>query len=111
MIALLKRPREPGATRCAHTDQPPADSPPIVMALGSPPKAAMLRLIQPSAACWSSKPKSPPPVKDGSARKQSAPSPPEDRAGRREAALLSDIRRFRLAASKRNVVVLLPRVL
>jgi hypothetical protein len=30
MTAPANRPREPGADRCPHTDQPPADSPPMV---------------------------------------------------------------------------------
>ena len=49
------------------------------MSSGSPPKAAMLRLIQPSAACWSSKPKSPPPVSDESARKPERAQPVVER--------------------------------
>ena len=38
---------------------PPADWPPMVIRSGSPPKAAMFRLTQRVAACWSRKPKLP----------------------------------------------------
>ena len=40
----------------ALTEIDPADSPAIVTLSGSPPNAAMFRLTQPSAACWSSRP-------------------------------------------------------
>jgi hypothetical protein len=38
LTARANSPREPGAARCPHTDQPPADSPPMVTCRGSPPK-------------------------------------------------------------------------
>ena len=43
-------------TRWTHTENAPADSPPSVTCLGSPPNAAMLRWTQRSAACWSISP-------------------------------------------------------
>ena len=55
-IARWKSPREPGETRWASTDRPPADWPAIVTLCGSPPNCAMLRCTQRSAACWSIKP-------------------------------------------------------
>src|SRR3569832_1055676 len=45
-MACPNRPREPGATRWAQTDQPPADSPPTVTRPGSPPNAAALARTQ-----------------------------------------------------------------
>ena len=56
IMAPANRPRDPGATRCVQTDQPPADSPPIVTRAGSPPKAGMFSCTQRSAACWSISP-------------------------------------------------------
>ena len=55
-IARWNSPREPGDTRCASTDTPPADWPAIVTLRGSPPNCAMLRCTQRSAACWSISP-------------------------------------------------------
>src|SRR5689334_1950756 len=59
IIAAENSPREPGEVRCPQTDQPPADSPPIVTRRGSPPNRATLRRTQRRDACWSWKPKSP----------------------------------------------------
>ena len=55
-IARWKSPREPGETRWASTETPPADSPAIVTLCGSPPNRAMLCWTQRSAACWSIRP-------------------------------------------------------
>ena len=51
MIARENRPFEPGAARCEHTSIAPDDWPPRVTFVGSPPKLAMLRRTQRSAAC------------------------------------------------------------
>src|SRR5215217_7935192 len=56
IMARWNSPRDPGDTRWTHTDQPPADSPPTVTCVGSPPNRAMLRRTQRSAACWSIRP-------------------------------------------------------
>ncbi len=55
-MALLKRPLAMGEAICALTDCDPADSPKMVMFVGSPPKAAMLRRTQAMAAVWSIRP-------------------------------------------------------
>jgi hypothetical protein len=39
ITARANSPREPGAAKCPHADQPPADSPPMVTRRGSPPMA------------------------------------------------------------------------
>ena len=49
MIALRNSPRAGGEVISAHIDQPPADSPSMVTARGSPPNAVMLRCTQRSA--------------------------------------------------------------
>ncbi len=56
MIARWNRPREPGDTKWASTDRPPADWPAMVTLYGSPPNWLMLRWTQRSAACWSISP-------------------------------------------------------
>lgn len=45
-IARSKRPLESGAMRCEHTATPPADSPNMVMLVGSPPYDSMLLRVQ-----------------------------------------------------------------
>ena len=55
-MALAKRPRARGEAIWALTEKEPADSPKMVMLVGSPPKAAMLRLTQARAAVWSMRP-------------------------------------------------------
>ena len=73
-IARWNKPREPGATRWAHTSKAPPDSPKTVTSPGSPPNAAALRWTQRSAACWSSRPNAPEPGRSGWARKPKKPS-------------------------------------
>ena len=55
-IAWANSPWHKGEAMSALTDIEPADSPTIVMRLGSPPKAAMLSFIHLMAATWSRKP-------------------------------------------------------
>ena len=58
--ALDDRPGEQspgcGEATCDSVDSPPADSPKMVTFRGSPPKRAILRCTQRSAACWSIRP-------------------------------------------------------
>ena len=56
-IALWNRPFERGDTKSAATENPPADSPNIVILDGSPPKFSIFSLTQCKALIWSSKPK------------------------------------------------------
>ncbi len=55
-MARWNRPRAKGAASSALTDMAPADWPATVTRRGSPPKAAILRRTQRSAAIWSSRP-------------------------------------------------------
>ncbi len=55
-IAPSNRPLASGEAHSWLTAMPPADSPKIVILLGSPPKAAMLFLIHPKAEIMSSSP-------------------------------------------------------
>ena len=55
-IAFSNNPLACGDATCDSVDRPPADSPKIVTLRGSPPKPAMLRFTQRSAACWSMRP-------------------------------------------------------
>ena len=55
-MACAKRPWQRGEAIKALTDIEPADSPTIVMRLGSPPKASILSFTHFMAATWSMKP-------------------------------------------------------
>ena len=55
-MACAKRPWQRGEAIRALTDIEPADSPTIVMRLGSPPKASILSFTHFMAATWSMKP-------------------------------------------------------
>jgi hypothetical protein len=55
-MRFWKRPAAVGETAAAQTLAPPADWPKSVTFPGSPPKRAMLRFTQRSAACWSCNP-------------------------------------------------------
>src|SRR5579862_6543714 len=55
-IAFANSPLACGEATCDRVDRPPADSPKMVTLRGSPPKPAMFRCTQRSAACWSIRP-------------------------------------------------------
>ena len=56
LMALLKRPLEPGEMRWEPTDIAPADWPAMVTREGSPPNALMLSLVHCMARRWSIRP-------------------------------------------------------
>lgn len=58
-IARWNKPSDSGLIMCIWTETPPAEAPIIVIELGSPPNALILRLIHFNANVWSFNPKLP----------------------------------------------------